>query len=202
VNIYRIRYFLGLVGFTLRNLNDNGTYLQIFGLSFPISVVFAPVVHKMLSMLSSQYSHLRCINASILAFFVTWMIPDLRVQIVTFSLFIVARLFTFSVLTAYGATEFSVEHFRLVTGAGYLAAAIPEAFTCKIVDVVLDKYHGNFWIFHLICMCVSIPVALITWYFQRKSEWQAMDFNELPSNSSNDRSNLSMQNDPYIVEIR
>jgi len=188
VNIYRIRYFLGLVGFTLRELHDDGTYLQLFGWSFASSVVFGAIVSKILSMLNSQFSHLRCINGSILAFFVIWMIPNLQIQLVTFALFILARLFTFSVLLEYCATEFTVERFGLVMGTGYLAAAIPGAFTYKIVDVGLSKYNGNFWIFHLMCIGISIPVELITWYFQRKAE----DFKELLSESENDLSTISM----------
>jgi len=44
VNIYRIRYFLGLAGYTLIHLHDKGTYLQLLGYSFALSPVFAPVV--------------------------------------------------------------------------------------------------------------------------------------------------------------
>jgi len=192
VNIYRLRYFLGLVGFTLRELNDDGTYLQLFGWSFAWCVVFGPVVKKILSKLDSQFSQLQFINGSILAVFVIWMIPNLQIQLVTFALFILARLVTFSVLHVYCATEFSVERLGLVNGIVYIVAGIPEAFTYKIVDVVLSKYNGKFWIFHLMCIAISIPVALITWYFQRNSEREAEDFKELPSESENDVSTIHL----------
>jgi len=71
VSIYRIRYFLGLVKFTLNDLHDNGTYLQLLGWSCALSLVLAPFVNKFLSQLKSPFSHLHCINLSISAFFVT-----------------------------------------------------------------------------------------------------------------------------------
>jgi len=115
------------------------------------------------------------------------MIPSLQLELVTYILFILARIFTFSVLTEYCATEFPAERFGFVMGAGFLAAAIPGAFTYKIVDVVLSKYNGHFLIFHIICISISIPVALVIWYFQRNLELKVKDFQELPSDSENDR---------------
>lgn len=169
VNIYRIRYFLGLANYTLVNLHDDGTYLQLLGYSFALSIVFAPLVDKILQQVESRFCSLQIVNASITAFFVTWMIPNLQLQIVTFALFILARLFTFSVINQYCSEEFSEKRFGLVLGAGFMAAAIPGAFTYKIVEVVLAKYNNNFWAFHLICISMSIPLALIIFIVQRKS---------------------------------
>jgi len=181
VNIYRLKYYLGLVVYTLNDLNDDGMYLQLFGWSFAFIVPLAPFVNMILSKLKSQFSHLNCMNVSILAFFVTWMIPSLQLQFVTFILFNLARLFTFTVLNEYCSQEFPAERFGFVVGAGFLGVAIPGQFTYKIVEVVLVKYNGNFLIFHIICISMSIPVFLVTWYLQRNSETKGKDFQELPS---------------------
>jgi len=199
VSIYRIRYFLGLVEYTLNDLSDNGTYVQLLGWSFLLSVVLAPFVNRILSKLKSHFSHLHCINVSILAFFVTWMIPSLQLQLVTFILFILARLFTFSVLTEYCATEFPAERFGFVMGTGFLAASIPGAFTYKIVDIALADFKRNFLIFHTICITISIPVALVIWYFQRNFELKVKYFQELQSEPDYDRSTAHISARPTVL---
>jgi len=83
------------------------------------------------------------------------------VQLVTFALFVVARLFCFSVLTEYCTAGFSEKRVGLVLGAGFTIAAIPGVFMYKIVDVVLAKYDGNFWMFHLMCIGLSVVSFII-----------------------------------------
>jgi len=129
------------------------------------------------------------VNVSITAFFITWIIPNLPVQVVTFVLFIVARLLCFSVLTEYCSKEFTVQHFGLVMGAGFMAASLPGAFTYRIVDVVLEKFRGNFWLFHLVCILVGIPLSLIIYFVHLKSQRKLNIINE-----SKKKAYLSVQN--------
>jgi len=187
VNIYRVRYFLGIANYTLVYLHDNGTYLLLLGYCFALSIVFAPLVEKVLYHLESRFCSLQIVNLSITAFFITWLIPNLQIQIVTFVLFILARLFTFSVLTQYCSEEFSEKRFGLVMGAGFVAAAIPGAFTYKIVQIVLAKYNENFWVFHVICISLSVPLALIICIVQRKTERETQHVHGLVSRRSSDR---------------
>ena len=42
-NIFRIRYFLGLVDYTLIYLHDKGIYLQLIGYSSVLGVIFGPL---------------------------------------------------------------------------------------------------------------------------------------------------------------
>jgi len=175
VNIYRIRYFLGLAYYTLIHLHDSGIYLQLLGYCFALSIVFVPLVDKILSKLESRFLPLHIVNASITAFFITWLIPNLPLQVVTFALFILARLITFSVLTDYCSLEFAEKRFGLVLGAGFVAASIPGAFTFKIVQIALAKYNGNFWLFHVICISMSIPMALIIYIVQRNSDYKTQN---------------------------
>jgi len=170
VNIYRIRYFLGISYYTLIYLNDKGTYLQLLGYCFALSVVFAPLVDKILAHIDSRVKALHIVNVSVTLFFITWLVPNLPIQVVTFSLFILARLFTFSVLFEYCSEEFTEQRFGLVMGAGFVAAAIPGAFMYKIVQVVLARYDENFWAFHLMCIGLSIPTAMVIWVLDRNSE--------------------------------
>jgi len=181
VNIYRIRYFLGVAYYTLVYLHDSGIYLQLLGYCFVLSVVFAPLVDAIISKLEGRFLPLHIVNISVTAYFITWMIPNLPIQVVTFVLFILARLFTFSVLTDYCSLEFTEERFGLVLGAGFLSASIPGAFTFKVVRIALTKYNENFWVFHLICMGVSIPVAMIIYVVQRNSEYEAQNIEDLSS---------------------
>jgi len=192
VNIYRIRYFLGLAYYTLLYLHDSGTYLQLLGYSFVLSIVFAPLVDKTLAWVESRFWPLHIVNASVTAFFITWLIPNLPLQVVTFALFILARLFTFSVLTDYCSLEFTQERFGLVLGTGFLSASIPGAFTFKIVQTALAKYNENFWVFHLICMSMSIPVALIICIVQRNSEYKMENVEDLNSKRSDDVGSVAL----------
>jgi len=170
VNIYRIRYFLGLADYTLVALHDNGLYLQLLGYCFALSLVFAPVVERVVCYLDNQLLSLHVVNVTVTAFFFTWLIPNLPVQVVTFALFILARLFCFSVLTEYCSFTFTQKRFGLVMGSGFVAASIPGAFTYKIVDVVLRRYGGNFWIFHLMCICLSIPTMVLICLVQKMTK--------------------------------
>lgn len=192
MNIYRIRYFLGVADYTLVHLHDNGTYLQLLGYCFALSAIFAPIVEKILSKVENVFSSLHIVNALITLFFVTWLIPNLPLQTVTFSLFIFARLFTFTVLTDYCSVEFTQKRFGFVTGSGFVAAAIPGAFTFKIVKVVLSNFNGNFWIFHLICIGMSIPLALIICAVQRKSVHKPLDFEGLKLSSVRSEGRMSL----------
>jgi len=168
MNIYRIRYFLGLAVYTLTDLNDKGTYLHILGYCFALSAVVSPLADKVLGCIDSWAVQFHLVNGLITAFFVTWMIPNLPVQLVTFTLFVIARLFCFSVLTAYCTAEFSEKRVGLVLGCGFTAAAIPGAFMYKIVDVVLEQYDGNFLIFHVMCIGMSILSSVFICGMARK----------------------------------
>lgn len=191
VNIYRIRYFLGLAEYTLVYLNDTGTYLQLLGYCFALSVVFAPLADKVLSKMESQFQALHLVNFSITMYFITWLIPNLPLQTVTYALFILARLFTFTVLSEYCSKEFTERRFGLVMGAGFMAASIPGAFMYKIVKVVLEKYNGNFWVFHLMCISMSIPVSFIICIVQRKLEHKTYDIDGLVRAQSDDTKSVS-----------
>jgi len=185
INIYRIRYFLGLAEYSLKALHDKGVYLQLLGYCFALSVFFAPVVDKIICYLDSHWLSLHVVNLSITAFFLTWLIPNLPIQVVTFALFILARLFCFSVLTEYCSNVFTEKRFGLVMGSGFVAASIPGAFTYKIVDVVLRKYNGNFWIFHLMCICLSIPASLLIFAVQHKYKRNRSGSSHLKSSFDN-----------------
>jgi len=169
VNVYRIRYFLGIAGYTLQYLHDTGTYLELLGYCFALSIVFGPITDKVLATSHNEYTSLHAVNISVTAFFITWLIPSLQVQVVTFILFIIARLLCFAVLTDYCSKEFTEKRFGLVLGSGFFVASVPGAFTFGIIAVVLDKFNGNFWLFHLMCILMSIPLSLIINLVQRKS---------------------------------
>jgi len=170
VNIYRIRYFLGIAGYTLQYLRDTGTYLELLGYCFALSIVFGPVTDKVLARTGNEYNSLHTVNFAITAYFVTWLIPSLQVQVLTFVIFILARLLCFAVLSDYCSKEFTEKRFGFVLGSGFLAASIPGAFTYGIVDVVLEKFSGNFWAFHLMCILMCIPVSLIIYLVQKQSQ--------------------------------
>jgi len=170
VNIYRIRYFLGIAGYTLKHLHDTGTYLELLGYCFALSIVFGPITDKVLARSDNEYNSLHAVNIAVTAYFVTWLIPSLQVQVLTFILFILARLLCFAVLSDYCSKEFTEKRFGFVLGSGFLAASIPGAFTYGILDIVLEKFDGNFWAFHLMCILMSIPVSLTIFLVQRKSQ--------------------------------
>jgi len=161
MNVYRIRYFLGLAVYTLIDLNDNGTYLHMLGYCFSLSVVFSPPAEKILRCIKSWKMQFHLVNGVITAYFVTWLIPNLPIQIVTFALFVLARLFCFTVLAGFCAEEFSEKRVGLVLGFGLSLAAIPGLFTYKIVDVALVKYDGNFWPFHMMCIGMSVLLFVV-----------------------------------------
>lgn len=169
VNMFRIRYFLGIAGYTLEYLHDTGTYLQLLGYCFALSIVFGPISEKILATLDDDYKSLHLVNIAVTSYFITWLIPSLQVQVITFILFIIARLLCFAVLSEYCSKEFTNKRFGLVLGSGFLAASVPGAFTFGIVDVVLKKFHGNFWLFHLMCILISVPLSLLIYVAQRKS---------------------------------
>jgi len=53
INIYRIRYFLGLAVYTLIDLHDKGTYLHILGYCFAVSAFVSPIADKVLGSIDS-----------------------------------------------------------------------------------------------------------------------------------------------------
>jgi len=173
LNIFRIRYFLGLAVYTLIYLDDRGTYLHILGYCFALSMVFSPLADKTVRKLESWGAQFHIMNGVITMYFITWMIPNLPVQIVTFTLFIIGRLFCFTVLTAFATAEFSEKRVGLVIGSGFMLAAIPGAFMYVIVDVGLDDFDGNFWLFHLMCIFLGLVASLIIWVMEQKLQLKA-----------------------------
>jgi len=170
VNIYRVRYFLGIAGYSLKYLNDTGTYLELLGYCFSLSIVLGPLSEKVLFTFDNDYKSLHLVNITVTTFFLTWLIPSLEVQVVTFILFIVARLLCFAVLSEYCSKEYSQKRFGLVLGFGFFAASVPGAFTFGIVDVVQEKFNGNFWIFHVVCILMSVPVSVLIYFVHKNSE--------------------------------
>jgi len=66
------------------------------------------------------------------------------VQLVTFSVFVFARLIFFVVLNDYITSEFTEKWFGMIMGLGFVAAAIPGCFTYVIVNIGLKHFKGNF----------------------------------------------------------
>ena len=159
--------------YTLIYLHDNGTYLRILGYCFALSILLSPIADKTLRKIKSWRAQFHLMNGTITLYFVTWMIPSLPVQIVTFALFILARLFCFTVLTAFCIAEFSEKRYGLVLGSGFMMAAIPGAFMYEIVDVGLDSFDGNFWAFHLMCIFLGLVASLIVCVMERKLQLKA-----------------------------
>merc|ERR1719233_198015 len=102
------------------------------------------------------------------SYFFTWLIPSLTVQICTYALFILGRFFLFTILTGFCTDEFSEKRVGFVLGSGITIAAIPGKFMYAIVDDGLENYDGNFWPYHLMCIALSIPVAVVTYIMKRK----------------------------------
>jgi len=161
ISIYRIRYFLGLIHYTLQELGDRGLYLTLLGYSFALGAVFALPADWLLPRLNFMWQfHLT--NASITLFFVFWLIPSLPVQVLNFVTFIFARLVCFSTMFTYAGQAFGQSHFGVVTGLAFVTAAIPGAFTFAIVQLVLDPSNDvQFWHFHVMCLLLSIPTAIV-----------------------------------------
>jgi len=167
ISIYRIRYFLGIAKYILQRLHDDGFYLQALGYCFCLSVLFAPIVDRLLRCVSSVWSRFHLVNFFISAYFVFWLIPILPVQLVTFALFIFARLLFFVVINEYCCNEFTKDWFGSIIGLGFVVAAIPGSVTYLMVDLVLKKFNSNFYLFHIMCMLMAIPVSIMVCFMKR-----------------------------------
>jgi len=159
ISIFRIRYFLGIANYTLKRLHDNGFYLEALGYCFCLTAIFTPLVDRILSAIKNVWTQFHLVNGLITLFIFTWLIPNLPVQLLTFSLFVFARLMFFVILNDYITREFSEKWFGMIMGLGFVAAAIPGTFTYLIVEVGLKKFGGNFWVFHLGCIVMAIPTT-------------------------------------------
>lgn len=160
VSIYRIRYFLGIANYTLKRLHDTGFYLQALGYCFCLTAVFTPIVDRILRVVHNVWLRFHLVNGIITCYFLTWLVPILPVQLVTFSLFVFARLIFFVVFNDYITCEFSEKWFGMVMGLGFVAAAVPGSFTYLIVNAGLKQFHGNFWVFHLMCILSAVPTMI------------------------------------------
>jgi len=167
VSIYRIRYFLGIITYTLKRLRDDGFYLKCLGYSFVLSVVFTPAVDWILRSIKCIWSHFHLVNALMTLYFVFWLIPILPVQLITFALFVFVRLMFFVVFNDYVSTKFTEDWFGFVLGLGFVLAAIPGTFTYLIVDIVLSYFQSNFWLFHVICMLMTVPTSIMVCLMKR-----------------------------------
>jgi len=170
VNVYRIQYFLGFEQYTLVYLKDKGTYLQLFGYCYILTLPLSPLADKILTYLDSFYLSFHLLNGLITVYFIMMLIHSLPVQALAFVVFILARLFCFTVISDFCAEQFSQKWFGFVMGVGMVAAAIPGFFSYEIVRVAVKKFHGNFWVFHIMCIAVGIPLTLATYVAQQKSD--------------------------------
>jgi len=170
ISIYRIRYFLGIADYTLKRLHDTGIYLQALGYCFCLTAIFTPIVDRFLRAVQNVWVRFHLVNGIITCYFLTWLVPILPVQLVTFSLFVFARLMFFVVFNDYITGEFSEKWFGMVMGLGFVAAALPGSFTYLIVKVGLRKFHGNFWAFHLMCIASAVPTMIAISLMKRYDE--------------------------------
>jgi len=167
ISIYRIRYFLGIANYTLKRLHDSGFYLQALGYCFCLTAVFTPIVDRILSAVKNVWIRFHLVNGIITCYFLTWLIPNLPVQLVTFSLFVFARLIFFVVFNDYITSEFSEKWFGFIMGLGFVAAAVPGTFTYKIVSAGLKMFNGNFWVFHVMCILMAVPTMVAIFLMKR-----------------------------------
>jgi len=170
VSIYRIRYYLGIANYTLKRLHDNGIYLEALGYCFFLAAIFTPILHRILRAVESVWTKFHLVNGAITSYFLTSLIPILPVQLITFSLFVFARLFFFVLLNSYISSEFSEKQFGMVMGLGFMAAAIPGSLTYLIVDVGLKEFNGNFWVFDLMCILLAVPMMVAIILMKRHEE--------------------------------
>jgi len=174
VCIYRIRYFLGIVSYTLRRLHDNGFYLNALGYSFVLSVISSPLLDWIQRSLESIWLHFHLVNVLITMYFVFWLIPNLPIQLITFIIFVFVRVMFFAVIQDYISSKFSEDWFGLVFGLGFVLAAIPGTFTYLMVDVVLRKFESNFWLFHIICIMMTVPTSVVVCLMKRYESKNAL----------------------------
>lgn len=113
-------------------------------------------------------------------------------QLVTFSLFVFARLMFFVILNDYITREFSEKWFGMIMGLGFVAAAIPGSFTYVIVEVGLKRFGGNFWVFHLVCIVMAIPTAVAISVMRRYHSGKENGLNLLIQQADLDRSGSIM----------
>jgi len=170
ISIYRIRYFLGIANYTLKRLHDSGIYLQALGYCFCLTAVFTPIVDRLLRAVQNVWYRFHLVNGIITCYFLTWLVPILPVQLVTFSLFVFARLMFFVVFNDYITCEFTEKWFGMVMGLGFVVAALPGSFTYLIVQAGLKKFHGNFWAFHLMCIVAAVPTMIAISLMKRYDE--------------------------------
>jgi len=114
------------------------------------------------------------------------------VQLVTFSLFVFARLMFFVILNDYITREFSEKWFGMIMGLGFVAAAIPGTFTYVIVEIGLKRFGGNFWVFHLVCIVMAIPTAVAISVMRRYDKGKENGLNLLIQQAELDRSGSVM----------
>jgi len=178
ISIYRIRYFLGIANYTLKRLHDSGIYLQALGYCFCLTAVFTPIVDRILRAVENVWIRFHLVNGIITCYFFIWLIPNLPVQLVTFSLFVFARLIFFVVFNDYITSEFTEKWFGMIMGLGFVVAAVPGTFTYKIVEVGLKNFNGNFWVFHLMCILMAVPtmvaIILMKRYNGEKKNYELM----------------------------
>jgi len=174
VSIYRIRYFLGIASYTLKRLHDDGFYLRALGYSFVLSVIFSPAADWILRSLKCIWLQFHLVNVLTTIYFISWLIPILPVQLVTFALFVFVRLMFFVVINDYVSTKFSEDWFGFVLGLGFVVAAIPGTFTYLMVELVLKKFNSNFWLFHTICMLMTIPTSIVICLMKRYESRSAL----------------------------
>jgi len=184
VNVYRIQYYLGFEQYTLVSLHDKGTYLQLFGYCYILTLPLSPFADKILTYLDSFWLSFHLTNGLISTYLIVMLIHNLPVQAFGFVIFILARLFCFTVISDFCAEQFSQKWFGFVMGAGFVAASIPGVFSYEIVRVAVKKFHGSLWVFHIMCIAVGIPLTLATHVVHQKSDQECNSNKEQASPNS------------------
>eukprot|EP00927_Polykrikos_kofoidii_P068594 TRINITY_DN6393_c0_g1_i1.p1 TRINITY_DN6393_c0_g1~~TRINITY_DN6393_c0_g1_i1.p1 ORF type:complete len:502 (-),score=51.55 TRINITY_DN6393_c0_g1_i1:102-1607(-) len=167
LNMFRSNAHLGLNKSLLESLGDESTghtYTQIFTISLPLSVVFAPLISRFMQM----YGFAAC-------FFMTsalgliWngvaLVPWLPLQLVSFAAFTNARAFLYSTFHTYMSFTFGSRTYGTVIGILAVFASILN-FLIWPLSILAGEF-GLHYIYWLLLAC-SGPAIFMAFLLRRR----------------------------------
>lgn len=163
-HILRFQFTIGIVAKLFENLGDDDlVYTSAVGIIIPVAAVFIPVT----GYLSDKYGvYLSVLITDVLGvlFGALLLIPVIEVQVVTYSIVSVYRVFMFSSAFSFYNDTFGYKHFGKLTGLSQLFAACLAQTQFGLSAITVDLFDGNYFYVNAFLLLLSLPLCSFPFY--------------------------------------
>jgi LAT3 family solute carrier family 43 protein 2 len=158
---------LGSAANQLQTLGDNdGMYVRAVGYIIPFGFLLVPISGYIMDKYGLAVS-MHLINVLGLVFGVLILVPNLKLQMMTYVVVAIFRIVLFSSGFAFYVETFGFQHFGRLAGVAGLVTALFSTLQFWLAFMTYNVFNGDHAFANWVCLLLSLPLSSFAWYVQQ-----------------------------------